>query len=85
MALQNLIDYEDIKFQNAAKEDLRLGDEEDAKKLEKKLKKQFKPLTKWWKKQLAGDGELEAVKVSSRLTGTPCIVVTSKCAAALPH
>jgi heat shock protein 90kDa beta len=82
--VQNLLDYEDVKFQNAAKEDLKLdGDEADAKKLEKKLRTQFKPLTKWWKKLIGEDGSLEAVRVSNRLSSTPCVVVTSKRASSL--
>ena len=75
-----MLDYEDVKFQNAAKEDLKLGDEEANKKLEKKLRTQFKPLTKWWKKLVGEEGNLEAVRVSNRLSSTPCVVVTSKCA-----
>jgi heat shock protein 90kDa beta len=76
--LQNLLDYEDVKFQNASKEDLKLSDEEDDKKMEKKLRETFKPLTKWWRKLIGDDGNLEAVRVSKRLSSTPCVVVTSK-------
>ena len=78
--MQNLIEYDDIKFQNASKEDLKLSDEEDAKKKDSQLKEAFKPLTKWWRKLLSEEGGLEAVKVSSRLRTTPCVIVTSKCA-----
>ena len=35
--MQNLLEFEDIKFQNASKDDLKLGDK-DAKKENKKLK-----------------------------------------------
>ena len=81
--MQNLLDYEDVKFQNAAKEDLKLNEgEEGSKKLEKKLRTQFKPLTRWWKKLAGEEGNLEAVRVSNRLASTPCVVVTSKCAPA---
>merc|ERR1712086_12017 len=41
------------------------------------LKDTYKPLTKWWK-GLVGADEVENVKVSNRLSTTPCIVVTSK-------
>jgi heat shock protein 90kDa beta len=77
--MQNLLEYEDIKFQNASKEDLKLSDEDKGKKQEKKLRETFKPLTKWWRKLLGDDGNLEAVRVSNRLSTTPCIVVASKC------
>jgi heat shock protein beta len=74
-----LLEYEDIKFQNASKEDLKLSDEEKSKKQEKKLRETFKPLTKWWRKLLGDDGNVEAVRVSNRLSTTPCVIVTSKC------
>lgn len=38
---------------------------------------EFKPLTKWWKEAL-GAGAVESVKVSRRLSATPCVVVASK-------
>ncbi|KXZ42735.1 hypothetical protein GPECTOR_121g435 [Gonium pectorale] len=74
--MAHLQDYEDIKFENASKEDLKLADEKEKKK-DKELKDQFKDLTKWWKKVLE-DSRLTGVKVSSRLTTTPCVVVTGK-------
>lgn len=77
--MQNLLEYEDAKFQNASKEDLKLSEEEGDKKREKALRKAFKPLTKWWRKALGEDGNLEAVRVSNRLASTPCVVVSSKC------
>merc|ERR1719499_369000 len=46
------------------------------KKREKALKDEFKPLTKWWKDQLGS--AVDSVKVSNRLTSSPCIVVTSQ-------
>eukprot|EP00877_Chromochloris_zofingiensis_P005364 jgi/Chrzof1/14829/Cz09g17250.t1 len=70
----HLTEYDDKKFANISKEDLEVGDEkaDDF----KDLKNQFKALTKWWKSQL-GD-KVTAVKVSNRLSTTPCVVVTSK-------
>ena len=82
--VQNLIEFDDVKFQNAAKDDLKISDEEADKKLEKKLKETFKPLTKWWRKLVGDEGNLEAVRVSSRLSSTPCVVVTSKCVPLAP-
>lgn len=75
--MQQLTEYEDIKFQNASKENLKLSDKDDKEKaLEKRLKEDFKPLIKWWKDQLGKD--VDSVKVSNRLTSSPCIVVTSQ-------
>eukprot|EP00958_Prasinococcus_capsulatus_P029189 scaffold7377_cov389-Prasinococcus_capsulatus_cf.AAC.37 len=76
--MQNLTEFEDKKFQNASKEDMKIGEKDDAaKEQEKKVKEKFKELTKWWKEQL-DSSEVESVKVSTRLTTTPCAVVTSK-------
>jgi len=76
--MQNLTEYEDFKFQNASKEDLKIGDKDpEAKKAFKATKEEFKPLTNWWKGLLPSE-EVEGVKVSARLDTTPCIVVTSK-------
>jgi heat shock protein beta len=76
--MQNLTEFEDFKFQNASKEDLKIGDgDDDAKKAEKALKARFKQLTAWWKGLLPA-GDVEAVKISQRLSSTPCVVVSSK-------
>ncbi|KAA6429700.1 MAG: heat shock 90 [Trebouxia sp. A1-2] len=74
--MQNLMEYDDFKFQSASKEDLKLGDK-DAKKENKRLKEEFKGVVTWWKAALA-DPEVENVKISTRLASTPCVVVTSK-------
>lgn len=75
--MQHLLEYDDKKFQNASKEDLKLSDkDEKEKKRDKELKEEFKDLTKWWKGVL-GD-KVSGVKVSNRLLHTPCVVVTSK-------
>jgi HSP90 family molecular chaperone len=76
--VQNLLEYEDHSFQNAAKEDLKLSSDDDAKKLEKKQREIFKPLTKWWRKLLGDASGVETVRVSNRLASTPCVVVSSK-------
>ena len=76
--MQNLTEFEDKKFQNASKDDMNIGDKDAAaKEQDKKVKEKFKELTKWWKDQL-DSSEVESVKVSNRLTTTPCAVVTSK-------
>ncbi|CAA7391387.1 unnamed protein product [Spirodela intermedia] len=71
--MQYLMDYEDKKFQNVSKEGLSLG--KDSKS--KDLKESFKDLTKWWKDALAADN-VDSVKISNRLSGSPCVVVTGK-------
>jgi len=76
--MQNLTEFEDHKFQNASKEDLKFGDADaDDKAAEKAQKARFKALTSWWKALLPA-ADVEAVRVSSRLSTTPCIVVSSK-------
>ncbi|KAL3696526.1 hypothetical protein R1sor_010602 [Riccia sorocarpa] len=74
--MQNLTEFEDKKFQNASKDDLKIGGKEEKAKL-KEIKEEFKDLTKWWKNLLGADN-IEAVKVSNRLADTPGVVVTSK-------
>uniref|UniRef100_A0A0E0LFQ3 Endoplasmin homolog n=1 Tax=Oryza punctata TaxID=4537 RepID=A0A0E0LFQ3_ORYPU len=71
--MQYLMDYEDKKFQNVSKEGLKLG--KDSKL--KDLKESFKELTDWWKKALDTES-VDSVKISNRLSDTPCVVVTSK-------
>jgi heat shock protein beta len=73
---QNLTEYEDKKFQNASKDDLKLGSKDEKAKF-KEIKESYKELTKWWKDLLSGE-MVEAVKVSNRLANTPAVVVTSK-------
>jgi len=76
--MQSLTEFEDVKFQNVQKDDLKLGDEdEDEKKSVKALKTKFKPLTSWWKALLPA-ADIESVKLSNRLATTPCVVVSSK-------
>ena len=76
--MQSLTEFEDHKFQNAQKDDLKLGDEdEEDKKSAKALKAKFKTLTSWWKALLPA-ADIESVKLSNRLSTTPCVVVSSK-------
>jgi len=76
--MQNLTEFDDFKFSNASKEDLKFGDaDEDEKARFKKTKEAFKPFTAWWKSKLP-ESVVEAVKVSNRLSTTPCVVVSSK-------
>ncbi|CAK9255847.1 unnamed protein product [Sphagnum jensenii] len=73
---QNLTEYEGNKFQNASKDDLKIGSKYDQART-KEIKESYKELTKWWKDILAGEN-VESVKVSNRLANTPAVVVTSK-------
>ena len=41
------------------------------------LQEMFKELTNWWKGAVS-DPNIESVKISTRLSTTPCVVVTSK-------
>jgi heat shock protein beta len=76
--MQHLLEYDDKKFQDAAKEDLKMSDkDEQEKKRDKELKEEFKDLTKWWKDALGSD-KVSNVKVSTRLHTTPCVVVVPK-------
>ena len=76
--MQNLTEFDDFKFSNASKEDLKFGDDTDAAKARlKKVKDEFKDFIKWWKEILPSE-DVEAVKISNRLVTTPCSVVTSK-------
>lgn len=75
--VQNLGEYEKKKLKNVAKGDIKFGDEDDLqKKKEKKLKNAFKVLVDWWKKLLGS--KVENIKISKRLSDTPCIIVTSE-------
>lgn len=62
---QNLTEYEEKKFQNASKDDLKLGSKDEKAKF-KKMKESYKELTKWWKDLLSGE-LVESVKVGSLL------------------
>lgn len=74
--MQNLTEFEDKKFQNASKDDLKIGSKDEKAKF-KEMKEEFKDLTKWWKNVL-GTEKVETVKVSNRLADTPGVVVSSK-------
>ena len=75
--MQYLVEFNDRKFQNAAKEDLTLDDSEVEKKKQKQVRQALKPFTKWWK-DLLPQADIDSVKVSNRLTTSPCVVVSSK-------
>eukprot|EP00894_Picocystis_sp_ML_P001406 jgi/Pico_ML_1/51923/g2714.t1 len=71
---QSLQEFDDLKLMNASKEDLTLGDQGDKEKArDKKLKQMYKKLTKWWK-DLIGASDIDGVKISKRLSTSPCVV-----------
>ena len=75
--VQNLGEYEKKKLKNVAKGDIKIPGEDDSqKKKEKKIKDAFKVLVDWWKKILGA--KVEGIKISKRLTDTPCIIVSSE-------
>eukprot|EP01120_Amphizonella_sp_Union-15-10_P003058 TRINITY_DN1336_c0_g1_i1.p1 TRINITY_DN1336_c0_g1~~TRINITY_DN1336_c0_g1_i1.p1 ORF type:complete len:778 (+),score=226.61 TRINITY_DN1336_c0_g1_i1:117-2450(+) len=59
------------KFINVSKENVKIDDEDDIKKSEE----EFKPLVEYLKKTLTG--KVSKVKVTNRLTKTPCALVSS--------
>jgi HSP90 family molecular chaperone len=53
--MQHLLEFDDKKFANVSKENLKLGDKDEEERKEfKELKKEMKPLTEWWKALLGG-------------------------------
>jgi heat shock protein beta len=76
--MQHMTEYDDKKFSDASKDELKMRDQDEKEsKRDKALKDEFKDFTKWWKKTV-GEDKIANVKVSSRLLTTPCIVVAGK-------
>lgn len=72
--VRSLAKYEDLEFQNAATEGLKLpGDSDDD---IKKLNEEFQPLLEFIKNALSED--VEKVVLSTRLVQSPCAVVASQ-------
>jgi len=74
-AVQQLNEYDGKKLKSVTKEGLDLDDEEDKAKTEE-LKAEFEPLCKLVKEVL-GD-KVEKVCVGSRISDSPCVLVTSE-------
>jgi len=75
--IQHLDEYDEVKFQNAAKEDMRMDDRDERDEY-RKVSKDFKELTQWWKTEVAKkDSLMDDVKITTRLTKTPCIIVSA--------
>merc|ERR1712038_1760010 len=77
-AISALPEFEGKKFQNVAKEGFSIdGDTDAAKQRKEATKERFDPLIKWLREDALKDQILRA-EVSERLSGSPCILVTSK-------
>merc|ERR1711966_607226 len=73
--VQQLKEYDGKKLKSVTKEGLDIDTEDEKKKLEE-LKAEFEPLTKLIKEVL-GD-KMEKVLVGTRITESPCVLVTSE-------
>lgn len=70
--IQSLPEFDGKKFQNVAKEGLKL----DAKDKTEELEKEYEPLLKWMKENALKD-LIEKATISQRLTESPCALVAS--------
>lgn len=75
--ISSLTDFEDKKFQNIAKDGLRLKENEDNKERTEQLKKDFEPLMTWLEKNALKD-KIQKVTISQRLHQSPCALVSSQ-------
>lgn len=73
---QSLPEFEGKKFQNVAKEGLKLDNSEKAKERKEQLEKDFEPLINWMKEDALKD-KIEKCTISERLTTSPCALVAS--------
>lgn len=74
--VQALPEFDGKKFQNVAKEGLKLDDSEKSKERKEALEKEYEPLMKWLKEDALKD-KIEKAAVSDRLTSSPCALVAS--------
>ncbi|CAH1784217.1 unnamed protein product [Owenia fusiformis] len=74
--IQALPEFDGKKFQNVAKEGLKLDDSEKAKEAKEELEKTFEPLLTWMKDDALKD-KIEKATISDRLTTSPCALVAS--------
>jgi len=74
--MQSLPDFEGKKFQNVAKDGLKMGDDAKEKAKTEELEKEYEPLMKWLKEDGLKD-LIEKASVSQRLTESPCALVAS--------
>ncbi|GKE47907.1 heat shock protein 90-5, chloroplastic-like protein [Tanacetum coccineum] len=74
VAIQNLETYKEKKFVDVNKEDLELGDTDEAN--ERENQQEYVLLCDWMKQQL-GD-KVTKVQIPSRLSSYPCVLVSGK-------
>merc|ERR1712176_1485725 len=70
--IQSLPEYDGKKFQNVAKEGVKIDEKDKTEELEK----EYEPLLKWMKEKALKD-LIEKATVSSRLTDSPCALVAN--------
>jgi heat shock protein beta len=70
-------EYDDKKFINVSKDDLKLEETDEEKAKEKRAAAHYKGLATWWKGAI-GDTSISSVKTSRRLSSAPCVVVSGK-------
>ncbi|GIY65431.1 endoplasmin [Caerostris extrusa] len=76
-AVSALPEFEGKKFQNVAKDGLRLDEGEKDKDVQEALNKEFQPLTKWLEEDVLKD-KISKATVSQRLHSSPCVLVASQ-------
>ncbi|KFM57735.1 Endoplasmin, partial [Stegodyphus mimosarum] len=76
-AISALPEFEGKKFQNVAKDGLRLDEGEKAKELQETLNKEYEPLIKWLEDDVLKD-KITKATVSQRLHSSPCALVASQ-------
>ncbi|KAM3726438.1 Endoplasmin [Dirofilaria immitis] len=75
-AIQSMPEFDGKKFQNAAKEGLKIDDGEKSKEVQEQTEKEFEPLTDWLK-NVALKNKIEKAVISQRLVQSPCALVAS--------
>ena len=76
-AFSSLPEFEGKKFQNAAKDGLKIGDPAKLKEKQEALEKQYEPLTKWLQDQILAN-KISKATISQRLHDSPCAMVASQ-------
>ncbi|XP_054715903.1 endoplasmin-like [Uloborus diversus] len=76
-AVSALPEFEGKKFQNVAKDGLKLDESEKGKERQEALNKEFEPLTKWLEEDVLKDRITKAT-ISQRLHSSPCALVASQ-------
>lgn len=76
-AVSALPEFEGKKFQNVAKDGLKLDEGEKGKEMLEALNKEFEPLTKWLEDDSLKD-KVTKVQLSQRLHSSPCALVASQ-------